>query len=64
MLPTSISLRCSVSCVALDITRIATAAETAYTIPMMASCGMRVFRWTREMAKIAAPRNVKPSEKR
>ena len=33
-------------------------------MPMMASWGMRVFRWTRENAKIAAPRKVKPSEKK
>jgi hypothetical protein len=42
----------------------ATAAETAYTIPMIASCGMRVFRWVRVNAKIAAPIKVKPREKR
>ncbi len=29
MFPTSISFKCSVSCVAFDMTRIATAAETA-----------------------------------
>ena len=64
MLPTSISLRCSVSCVALDIRRMATAADTAYTMPMIASCGMRVFRCVRVNAKIAAPMKVKPREKR
>jgi len=42
----------------------AIAADTAYTIPMIASRGMRVFRWEREKAKIAAPRNVNPRENR
>ena len=41
----------------LDITRIDTAAETAYTIPMMASLGDARLWCERDIAKIAAPRN-------
>jgi hypothetical protein len=48
--------------VAFDMTRIATAADTAYTIPMTASWGIRVLRCTRENEKTAAPRNVNPRE--
>ena len=44
MLPTSMSLRCSLSDVAWLIARIVAAEATAYAIPMIASCGMRAWR--------------------
>ena len=43
---------------------IAPAADTAYTMPMIASCGMRVSRCTRVSAKIAAPTIVNPSDQK
>ena len=58
MFPTSMSLRCSASRVALLIARMEAAEATAYEMPMMASWGMRALR-LRTIEKTAAPRNVK-----
>src|SRR5256714_9167761 len=59
MFPTSISLRCSVSPVALLISKMAIAEATEYAIPMNASCGMWPRR-VRASAKIPAPKKVNP----
>ena len=58
MLPTSMSLRCSPSEVALLIARIVAADATAYAMPMIASCGMRARR-LRMVENRTAPRKVK-----
>ena len=57
MLPTSMSLRCSLSEVALLMARIDAAEATAYAMPMIASCGMRA-RLLRIVENTKAPRNV------
>jgi hypothetical protein len=51
------SLRCSACEVDFDIARMEAADATAYAIPMIASCGIRVFR-IRTNEKIAAPTSV------
>src|SRR6267143_3565735 len=61
MLPTSMSLRCSLSEVALLMARIEAADATAYEMPMIASWGMRARR-ARMVEKMAAPTKVKASE--
>ena len=58
MLPTSMSLRCSLSEVALLMARIAAAEATAYAMPMIASCGIRARR-DLIVEKTAAPTKVK-----
>ena len=58
MFPTSMSLRCSLSDVALLMARMAAADATAYEMPMMASWGMRARR-LRMVEKMAAPTKVK-----
>src|SRR4051812_24418225 len=57
MFPTNMSLRCSVSPVALLIAKMAAADAIAYEMPMNASSGMR-RRFERTREKISAPRNV------